>query len=155
MLIMQEFCPDILFLSPSFSKAFRVVLSALTLYHPEIVRPAMEVVESLLEHPALRPISPSQPSIPTFPIFSRAIRAAIDESGFQLTGLILSGILDSTNSGFDQDESFSMTTIIFKRLAESWGALLPAWVSAALEQLPSSVSLGPDGKRALLVEFTK
>lgn len=147
LIVMFEFAPDILFVSPAFPEAFRANLSALTMYHIDIVWPAIEFLTGVLQHDCLRPETVA--SSPTFPLYATAIRAVVESQGFAFIGLVLSGLL----TNFDETTSIAATVLI-KSLAELFPQQVLGWLSSALDQLVSP-TITPASKAALLSEFAK
>lgn len=147
LIVMLEFAPDILFVSPSFADGFRVALSALTMYHGEIVWPAVEFLTGVLQHDCLNAPPPRSPTPPNFPAYAATIRTVVELQGFSLVGFILTGLL----THFDETTSIA-TTVLFRRLVNLWPQQLLAWLTTALEQL-SSASVTPATKANLVSEF--
>jgi transportin-3 len=147
LVVMLEFAPDILFASSSFADGFRVALSALTMYHGEIIWPAVEFLTGVLQHDCLNAPLSQHPTLPHFPAYATAIRAVVEAQGFSLIGFLLAGLLNH----FDETTSIA-TTVLFKRLVELWPRQLLAWLTTALEQL-SSASVPPASKANLVSEF--
>jgi len=148
LVVMLEFAPDILFISPSFADGFRVALSALTMYHGEIIWPAVEFLTGVIQHDCLNALPPSSPTPPNTLAYAAAIRAIVEAQGFSLVGFLLTGLL----THFDEETSIA-TTVLFKRLVELWPQQLLAWMTAALGQL-SSASAAPATKANLVSEFS-
>jgi len=147
LVVMLDFAPDILFISPSFADGFRVALSALTMYHGEIIWPAVEFLTGVVQHDCLNALPPSSPP-PNFPAYAAAIRATVEAQGFSLVGFLLTGLL----THFDEETSIA-TTVLFKRLVELWPQQLLVWITAALDQL-SSASVAPATKANLVSEIS-
>ena len=151
LLRMLEFCPDLLFLSPSFPNTFRVVLSGLMLYQPDIIYPSLEFILNMLRHDCLTILNaapgPSPP--PNFPLYAAAIRGIIEEQGFSLVGFLLAGML----SHFPED-SISTVVTIFKILAQVWPQQMVAWLPGASEHIPNA-SLPIESRRVFISDFTR
>lgn len=148
LIVMLEFAPEILLASPSFPNAFRAALSALTMYHGDILWPAVEFLTELLQHDSLTADPTELLSLPpSFPLFAAAIRAVIEAQGFSLVGFLLTGLL----THFDENTSIA-TTVLFKRLAELWPQQLLTWLPAALDQL-SSASVTAASRTTIVQEF--
>jgi len=147
---MLEFCPDLLFLSPSFPNTFRAVLSALTLYQHDIIYPSLEFVLNMLRHDCLTTVNapPVASPPPNFPLYAAVIQGVIDEQGFSLVGFLLAGML----SHFPEDSISSVVTI-FKLLAQLWSQQILAWLPSASEHIPKE-SLPTAARSAFISEFT-
>lgn len=148
----QEFIPEILFLSPSYSNTFRAALSTLTMYQPEIVSPTLEFVLATLRHDALSsevPAPPAPPPPPNYPLFAAAIRGVLAEQGFTLVGLLLGGLLMHF-----PEESTSTVVTCFRMLAQLFPQQVLAWLPSAIEQIPVA-SLPAQAKTAFITEYTR
>ena len=152
LLRMLEFCPDLLFLSPSFPNTFRAVLSALTLYQHDIIYPSLEFILNMMRHDCLMTLTaataPSPPP-PNFPLYAAAIRGVIEEQGFSLVGFLLTGML----SHFPED-SISTVVTTFKILAQVWPQQIVAWLPSASGHIPDA-SLPVASRNAFISDFTR
>jgi len=129
---MTEFTADVLFPSPSFPTSFGVVLSSLNLLQPEIVFASLDLVRNIIGHDALLPV-PGMQQPATYTVYAEAIRKTVEQQGFQLVGLLLSGLI----THFPEDSNNNVTTI-FRILARLWPSDLVSWLPSVLEQLPTS-----------------
>ncbi|KAI0053348.1 ARM repeat-containing protein [Auriscalpium vulgare] len=144
LLQMVDYSPDIFFESLAFPIAFRIALAGLTLIQSEIVFVSLDLIRIILNHDCLEPPANAPPP-PKFPIYANAIRGVIDAEGFELTGLLLAGLV-----GDFPEEASSSIISIFRVLASQWSTQLVAWTPPVLQQLPSSVA--PDDAKALFLK---
>ncbi len=145
---MIEYAPNILFLSPSYPTVFRATLSALTLYHAEVVIPTLEFIYSVYQHDCLSTkASTRQP--PNFPLYASAIKTVTDSEGFSLLNLLLVGLL----SHFPEDATPLVISII-RSLTQLSPQQMVAWVPAALETVPTQ-SLPGEARATFVNEFSR
>lgn len=152
--------PSLVFLSPMFPGAIRTALAALTLLQPQVIDSALQFIREVVGHDALSiPPTSSQPGTPLPPpadptsgpspqelaAYSAAIRHVVGEQGFQLCGLLLTGLVTHFSS-----ESMPVVLTTFRVLAAGFPAESASWVPAAAESLP--VSNVPAQDRVAFVE---
>ncbi|KAI0348375.1 ARM repeat-containing protein [Trametopsis cervina] len=138
--------PDILFPSPAFPVTFRAAMASLTLVQTDIVFAALDYIRDILTHDSLDP--PAVPP-PKFPIYAAAIKAVIEKEGFDLTNLLLSGLVGD----FPSDSASSVITV-FRVLAKLWPSQLSTWLPLVLQQLPPTST--PDQvKQAFLADVSQ
>lgn len=142
-----DFAPDHILLSPSFDGAVKAVLTCLTLVVPDAIFPALDLIRSLVGHDSLDPAS-TQPS-PSTAVFAPAIRKVISDNGFQMTGLILSGMV----THFPEDAIHLIISIV-RMVAAVWPTELAAWLPPVVEQLPTT-AIPRDAKTAFLTSALK
>jgi len=144
---MLEYAPNILFLSPSYPTVFRATLSALTLYHAEVVMPTLEFIYSVYQHDCLSAKArAAQP--PNFPLYASAIKTATASEGFSLLNLLLVGLL----SQFPEDATPLVISII-RSLTQLSPQQMLAWMPAALETV-STQSLPAEARATFANEFS-
>lgn len=131
LLQMTDHAPDILFESSAFPVAFKIALATLSLIHSDVIFAALNFLRIVLTHDCLIPHALSTP--PKFPIYANAIRQVIEKEGFELVGLLLSGLV-----GDFPEETSSSTISIFRVLATLWSAELLAWCPVVLQRLPAT-----------------
>ncbi|KAG8901213.1 Nuclear import receptor [Tulasnella sp. 403] len=156
MLQLLELRPEYLILSPSFASSFQVAITALTLVHPDIIFPALDLVRSLIAHDSLNPTpapSPRPSPIPgqtaSFAQFAIVIRQVVRDNGFQLVGFILAGLL----THFPED-ALPVVVSMFRMLAVTWPNELATWLPPVVEQL-SVASLPVAAKGQFLDDFAR
>ncbi|KAF8311617.1 ARM repeat-containing protein [Clavulina sp. PMI_390] len=146
LLVMVDHAPDVLYPSPSFPDAFRVAVTALSVYHTEIVLPAVQFIRGVLQDDSLVPgAGPAPPA--AFPVYATVIRGVVESQGFGLVGYLLSGLLGT----FEEATAFEVVGL-FRRLAQLWPQQLLTWTPAALEQLESHI-LTPTLKNNMVADF--
>jgi len=127
-----DICPDYAFLSPSLPGIFQTLLTGLTLVQPDIIFPTLDLLRSILGHDSLSsPPSAGQP--PNFPRYALAIRQVATANGFQLVGLVLTGLV----THFPED-AVHLVISIFRLLAALWPTELATWLPPVVEQIPVS-----------------
>lgn len=132
LLQMTDYAPDVLFESSAFPVAFKVTLAALSLIHSDVIFAALNFLRIVMTHDCLIPHALSA-TPPKFPIYAAAIRQVVDKEGFDLVGLLLTGLV-----GDFPEETSSSSISIFRTLATLWSAELLAWCPAVLQRLPTS-----------------
>ncbi|KAI0080303.1 ARM repeat-containing protein [Panus rudis PR-1116 ss-1] len=125
-----DYAPDILFTSPALGVAFRAAMAALTLVQTDAVFAALEIIRSILTHDSLVP-SPTQP--PEYATFAANIRPVVEQEGLALCGYVTSGL-----TGDFPEETTAAVVAIFRPLAALWPNQLVSWMTAVLQQLPST-----------------
>lgn len=143
---MLTFCPDYVLLSPSFPSSFQAVLTALTLVHPDIIYPALDLLWMILGHESMTP-SASQPA--KYAQYATTIRQAVSANGFQFVGLLLTGMV----STFPED-SVHLVASLFRLLAGGWRAELATWLPPAVQQIPAA-SLPAEARAKFLTDMGK
>lgn len=143
---MLTFCPDYVLLSPSFPASFQAVLTSLTLVHPDIIYPALDLLWMILGHESMTQ-SASQPA--KYAQYATAIRQAASVNGFQFVGLLLTGLVTT----FPED-SVHLVASLFRLLASGWRTELATWLPPAVQQLPAA-SLPADTKTKFLNDMGK
>lgn len=132
LLQMVEYTPDVFFPSPAFPIAFRAAMVALTVVHTDIIFAALDLIRNVITHECLSPPSTAPPP-PKFPLYAAAIRPVIQKEGLELTGYLLTGLV-----GDFPEESPPVVVTIFRVLAALWPTELLSWLSAVLQQVPST-----------------
>jgi transportin-3 len=148
MLIMSEVCPNDLLLSSAFTGGFQVSVSSLSMIQPEIIFPALEFIRSTVGHNCMRPSMQSQLTLDERR-FEPMIRQTVSSAGFQLVGIVLTGLV----SHFPDDGVFLVVDIM-SSLALAWSTELSQWLPPVIEQLPLS-SVPPAAKTQFLSDFAK
>ncbi|THH18937.1 hypothetical protein EW146_g2139 [Bondarzewia mesenterica] len=140
LLQMVDYSPDLFFQSSAFPIAFRVALAALTLIQSDIIFASLDLIRIILTHDCLSPTA-TTPLPPKFPIYAAAIRQVVEKEGFELIGLLLTGLVGD----FPEETSSSIITI-FRVLSGLWPTQVLSWVPPVLQRLP--VSSAPDEAKA-------
>ncbi|KAG9043201.1 Nuclear import receptor [Tulasnella sp. UAMH 9824] len=141
---MLTFCPDYVLLSPSFPPSFQAVLTALTLVHPDIIYPALDLLWMILGHESMTP-SASQPA--KYAQYATTIRQAVSANGFQFVGLLLTGMVTT----FPED-SVHLVASLFRLLAGGWRPELATWLPPAVQQIPAA-SLPAEARAKFLTDM--
>lgn len=130
---MIDFFPDYVLLSSTFPACFQTVLTALTLVQQDILFPALDVLRVILAHESLAPPT-DVPPLPKFPQYAAAIRQVVNSNGFQLVGIVLTGLV----TYFPEDTSHIVVSL-FRIMAGLWPTELQTWLQPVVEQIPASV----------------
>jgi transportin-3 len=158
LLQMVDFTPDLMFLSPAFPHAFGAVLSSLTLLSSHITFAALDFVRIVVNHDCMiaavqirgsAPTTPQPPVPPKFPLYAAAIRQVIDDQGFQLVGLLLTGLVSTL-----PEDSTSIVVSIFRILAPIWSNEMLAWLPPVMDQIPAA-TLPVQAKQQFITDFNK
>ena len=129
---MVEFAPDIFFESSAFPAAFHISLAALTLIHTDTIFASLDLLRVILTHDCLNS-APLEPLPPKFPLYAIAIQRAVEKEGFELTSLLLTGLV-----GDFPAETASTIVTLLRVLATLWPIQLQQWIPVILQRLPVS-----------------
>jgi len=144
---MIEFAPDLFFESSAFPIAFRVALAALTLIQSDLIFASLDLFRVILTHDCLSPTRHPPPP-PKFPGYANAIRQVIDKEGFELVGLLLSGLAGD----FPEDSSSSIITL-FRVLSTLWSSQMMSWIPTIFQRIPSN-SVPDQAKSQFLNDYS-
>lgn len=128
---MIDFFPEFVFLSPTFPACFQTILTALTLVPQDILFPALDLLRVLLAHESL--VSSDVPEPPTFPRYAAAIRQVVAQNGFQLVGIVLTGLVT-----YFPEDTTQLVVSLFRIMAGVWPTELKAWIFPVVEQIPAA-----------------
>lgn len=130
---MVDLAPDVFFQSSAFPLAFRASMAALTLVHSDTIFASLDLFRIILTHDSLVPVQSPPP--PKFPAYASAIRAVVDQEGFEFVGYLLSGLV-----GDFPEDSTSTVVSSFRALSALWSSQLLSWLPAVVEQLPTKTA---------------
>jgi len=149
LLQVYDYMPETLILSPSFPPIFQTILTALTLVQVDINYPALDLLRRILAHDSLinPPGTPSAGQSNQNTMFATAIRQSMAEQGFQLVGLVLTGLVT-----YFVEDTNSLVITIFRILADLWPNELATWLPPVLEQIPTA-TLSLPAKSQFLSDF--
>ncbi|KAG8890836.1 Nuclear import receptor [Tulasnella sp. 332] len=142
---MIDFFPEFVFLSPTFPACFQTILTALTLVPQDILFPALDLLRIILAHESLAPGDVPEP--PTYPPYASAIRQVVTENGFQLVGIVLTGLVT-----YFPEDTTQLVVSLFRIMAGIWPTELKAWIFPVVEQIPAS-SLPLPAKAQICSDF--
>lgn len=146
-MIMLQYTPDLLLLSPVFPTTIQVLLACLSLVQPDAIYVGVDFAYNLLGHDALHTTNPSPP--PNFPPYAAAIQNAVGPHGAQLLSVLLNGL-----SGAYPEDVTSTTVSAIGELVKIWPNESAMWITTAVELLPTS-SVHPSVKATLLSDISK
>jgi transportin-3 len=133
LLQMVDLAPDVFFQASAFPLAFRASMAALTLVHSDIIFASLDLFRIILTHDSLVPVQSPPP--PKFPVYASAIRAVVDQEGFEFVGYLLSGLVGD----FPEDSTSAVVSSI-RALSALWSSQLLSWLPAVVEQLPTATA---------------
>ncbi|KAE8269860.1 hypothetical protein A4X09_0g2469 [Tilletia walkeri] len=165
-------CPKLLYLSPVFPDAFRIAVSALSLFRPEVVDTALSFIREVVGHDALSMVpnnsAPGTPLTPMYAdgsvalaaggaaaetspqelaVFANNIRSVIQGQGFELCSQLLNGLI----SHFSTD-CLPLVVSVVRVLSSLFPAETAVWIPAAAESLPPRL-ISADDKQKFLQSF--
>ncbi|KAG8769346.1 Nuclear import receptor [Ceratobasidium sp. 428] len=146
-MIMLQYTPDLLLLSPALPTTIQALLACLSLVQPDAIYVGVDFASNLLGHEAMDQTNQSPP--PNFPLYAAAIRNAVGPHGPQLVSVLLNGL-----SGSYPEDVTSTTVSVIGDLANTWPNEFPAWLATAVDVLPTSV-VHPTVKTTLLTDISK
>jgi transportin-3 len=146
LLPLLDMAPDLFFQSTAFPRAFRCAMAGLTVIHTDIVLSSLDIFRSILGHDCLNR-GPLQP--PKFVTYANAIGASVEQCGFELVGLLLSGM-----TGDYEEAAISAVVSIMRSLFLHWTPQVTAWLPTVLQQLPGK-AISNDVKTQFLSDITR
>ncbi|QRW00383.1 mRNA transport regulator [Ceratobasidium sp. AG-Ba] len=145
-MIMLQYTPDLILLSPALPTTVQVLLACLSLVQPEAIYVGVDFAFNLLGHDAMDQTNQSPP--PNFPLYAAAIRNAVGPHGPQLASVLLNGL-----SGAYPEDATPSTVTVLGEMAKIWPNESSAWIAAAVEMLPAS-SVHSAAKATLVADVT-
>jgi transportin-3 len=146
-MIMLQYTPDLLLLSPALPNTIQVLLACLSLVQPDAIYVGVDFAFNLLGHDAMDQTTQSPP--PNFPLYAAAIQNAVGPHGAQLISVLLNGL-----TGSYPEDVTSTTVSVIGELVKVWPNESAAWIAAAVELLPTS-TVHPTVKATLLADISK
>ncbi|KAG9098145.1 Nuclear import receptor [Ceratobasidium sp. UAMH 11750] len=145
-MIMLQYTPDLLILSPALPTAVQVLLACLSLVQPDAIYVGVDFAFNLFGHEAMDQTNQSPP--PNFPLYAAAIRNAVGPHGPQLVSVLLNGL-----TGSYPEDVTSTTVSVIGEMVKIWPSEFTAWIAAAVEVLPTS-AVHPTIKATLLADIS-
>ncbi|KAG9104620.1 Nuclear import receptor [Ceratobasidium sp. 370] len=145
-MIMLQYTPDLLILSPALPTTVQVLLACLSLVQPDAIYVGVDFAFNLLGHEAMDQTNQSPP--PNFPLYAAAIRNAVGPHGAQLVSVLLNGL-----TGSYPEDVTSTTVSVIGEIVKIWPSEFAAWIAAAVEVLPTS-AVHPTVKATLLTDIS-